>query len=383
MNCKYTVIAAAISFSFMTFGCRHAEKNELAHDHSHEAAEEEHSDDKHSDDEIIVEPETAEKFGIKTTVIEPMAFSSGIQVTGQLLTPSSDEAVVSASTSGILTLSPSLTIGSKVSAGQQLGRIAAKSASGDDPNAMAKADIATAKREVERLKPLLDEGIITKADYNSALAAYERAKASFSHAAVAGTVKSPISGTITQMLANTGQFVETGTPLARIVQNRHLVLRVDLPEKYRSQLSSISGAEIRTATGDDWTALSELSGKKIDSNEFPVQTGYIPLFYSFTNNGNFSSGSFVEVNLTGTPGDTQIVIPVSSIIEQQGENYVYVKVGDHGYEKRHIIISGRSGDKVSVRSGLKTGDELVTEGATVVKMAEASGAVPEGHSHNH
>lgn len=34
-------------------------------------------------------------------------------------------------------------------------------------------------------------------------------------------------------------------------------------------------------------------------------------------------------------------------------------------------------------SGLKTGDELVTEGATVVKMAESSGAVPEGHSHNH
>ena len=106
MNCKYTVIAAAISFSFMTFGCRHAEKNELAHDHSHEAAEEEHSDDKHSDDEIIVEPETAEKFGIKTTVIEPMAFSSGIQVTGQLLTPSSDEAVVSASECTQLTYWP-------------------------------------------------------------------------------------------------------------------------------------------------------------------------------------------------------------------------------------------------------------------------------------
>lgn len=71
-----------------------------------------------------------------------------------------------------------------------------------------------------------------------------------------------------------------------------------------------------------------------------MQTGYIPLFYSFTNNGHFSSGSFVEVNLTGTPGDSQLVIPVSSIIEQQGENYVYVKVGDTGMKNVILLFQG-------------------------------------------
>ncbi len=382
MNSKY--IFAAIVFSFMSYSCKNGEKNELAHDHSHESeASENSAEHDHSGNEIIVEPETAAKFGIKTDTVRLMDFSDAIQLTGQLLTPSSEEAVVSASTGGVLSMNSSIIVGSKVSAGQALGKISARSASGDDPNAMAKANIAAAKRELDRLKPLLDDGIVTLADYNAALSAYESAKASFSYAAVAGTVKAPVSGTVTQILANTGQYVETGTPLARISGNRILVLRVDFPETDRQDMNRISKVEIRSGASDEWISLSSLSGKRIDSNEFPVQTGYLPLFYSFKNNGTFSSGSFVEVSLAGMSSTQALVIPQSAVIEQQGEKYVYVKTGDHAYEKRRITVSGCSGANLAVSSGINDGDILVTEGATVVKMAESSGAVPEGHSHNH
>ncbi len=36
---------------------------------------------------------------------------------------------------------------------------------------------------------------------------------------------------------------------------------------------------------------------------------------------------------------------------------------------------------IEIKSGLKPGDEVVTEGTTFVRLAETSGVVPEGHKH--
>ncbi len=379
MNCRYMFIAVTATISMMVCGCKNGERNELAHNHAHDNNE----ITEHDNGKIIIEPEIAAKFGIRTDTVAAKDFASGLTLTGQLLTPSSEEAIVSASTSGTLTMNPNIMVGAKVAAGQQIGKIAGKSLTGDDPNALAKANMAAAKREIERLKPLLDDGIVTMSEYNAAVAAYESAKATFSNAAVAGTVKSPITGTVTQLLVNTGQFVETGTPLARVSRNQNLVLRVDFPEQEKGRLTDIADVKIRVGTDNEWITLSELSGKRIDSGEFPVLSGYLPVFYSFKNNGNLSSGSYVEVSMTGTPTGSAIVILQSAVIEQQGEKYVYVKTGDHEYEKRRVSVAGKSGDELSISSGLKAGEVLVTEGATVVKMAESSGAVPEGHSHSH
>lgn len=41
------------------------------------------------------------------------------------------------------------------------------------------------------------------------------------------------------------------------------------------------------------------------------------------------------------------------------------------------------GRMIEIKSGLKPGDEVVTEGTVFVKLAETKGNAPEGHSHNH
>jgi len=47
-----------------------------------------------------------------------------------------------------------------------------------------------------------------------------------------------------------------------------------------------------------------------------------------------------------------------------------------------VTLGADNGSEVQILSGLKAGDEVVTEGAYQIKLASASNAIP-AHTHNH
>ena len=100
-------------------------------------------------------------------------------------------------------------------------------------------------------------------------------------------------------------------------------------------------------------------------------------------NGGIANGAFAEVYLIGASRQDVITVPVAAVTEQQGNHYVYVKLDHECYERRLVKLGGNDGRNVEIISGINGGDNVVVGGATVVKLAESSGAVPEGHSHNH
>ena len=91
----------------------------------------------------------------------------------------------------------------------------------------------------------------------------------------------------------------------------------------------------------------------------------------------------MEVYLLGRERQGVISIPVTSLTEEQGVYYVYLRTGDHSYRKTEVKLGGNNGQRVEILSGLKAGEEVVTRGAIHVKLAASSGAIPEGHNHEH
>lgn len=362
--------------------CHRHETNELAHHHHEESAEIE-SGHSHDKNDIIIEPETAQQFGIECITVSKSPFNSAVNLSGELLSSPANESVVSATTSGVLKLSDVCVEGASINAGQKIGFISAKNDLGDNPNAVAEADIKAAKSELDRLKPLYDDGIVTNREYQSAVSAYERAKASYSKASASGVVKALKSGTISEVLASTGEFVSTGQAIARLSSNASLLLRVDVPERMGVTPHTFDNVAIRDFVTGEWVNLCDRNLKRLDRNDTQVKAGYKSLYFSFKNDGIFSAGSFVDVVLTGAESKVCISLPGSAIIENQGAYYVYVKNGEHTYVKRKIEVGDSAGDLVEVLSGISDGDVVVIKGVNSVKMAEASGAVPEGHSHNH
>lgn len=380
---QYVSFAAFAALLVIYLGsCHRQEANELAHNHNEEAEVAAHESG-HAKGEIIIEPETARQFGITVQTVTEKPFQSSLTLTGQLLPSPAGESVISAPTSGILKLNTSCIDGAHISAGQSIGVIKATNELGDNPNNVASADIAAAKREIDRLRPLLDDGIATNAEYQAAVNAYERAKASYSHAAASGSVKAFKNGTITQVLASTGQHVATGEAIARMSDNSILLLKVDLPERYASVLNDVRNVEIKDVASGEWVDLTNRGLRRIDRNDAAVTNGYKPIYFTFNNGNTFSAGSFVDVTLKGSDSQECVAVPASALIEQQGAKYIYVKIGDHAYLKRKVTVGSEAGNEIEILSGVKAGENVVISGVNSVKMAESSGAVPEGHSHNH
>jgi multidrug efflux pump subunit AcrA (membrane-fusion protein) len=85
--------------------------------------------------------------------------------------------------------------------------------------------------------------------------------------------------------------------------------------------------------------------------------------------------------LTGD-GVTGPAIPVSAVVDDQGQSVAYVEVAGEAFERRGLRLGIRDGDFVQVLDGLAPGERVVTRGAYQVRLAAASGAVPaHGHAH--
>ena len=99
------------------------------------------------------------------------------------------------------------------------------------------------------------------------------------------------------------------------------------------------------------------------------------------NDGTLLEGAYAEFYLKTDSEPDHIVIPVSSLIEEQGNYYVYVQVNGEMYKKRSVILRANDGLSVSIASGLSDGERVVNEGAMLLKTA-TSAAIPS-HNHQH
>ncbi len=392
----------------LTGGSCAREKNELVHDHAHEHGHEGHDHDheghdhEHEDhdehdhdheheghdhgsgDEIVLEPERAAQFGVKTMKAVAAGMNDVVKVTGLISGSAASVGSLSAPTAGVFSFASDIAVGSQVKKGQLIGVVKSTGVTGGDQNAAARATLEAAKRELDRLKPLFDKQLITADRYNQALADYNVAKASYSPAAATGKVTSPITGTVTSLDVAQGQIVEPGTVIGTVTDNARLTVTFDVPDRYASKIPEVTDARISVPGNDDLIDLASLGGTKLSTTVTSTnRPGYLPVTFAFDSSGKFVPGAVVQGYLIGANRQNVVTVPLTAVSEQQGNYFVYVKVDEEGYLKSPVTLGARDGKVVEVVKGVHPGDEVVVEGVTAVKLAEKSGVVPEGHSHSH
>ncbi|MDE6321025.1 MAG: efflux transporter periplasmic adaptor subunit, partial [Muribaculaceae bacterium] len=176
---------------------------------------------------------------------------------------------------------------------------------------------------------------------------------------------------------------DAGQTIATIGNGSSLMLRADVPVSQTSFIHNISSANIILPGHDSDISIDEAGGKLINPSTAAASGGYIPVYFTLTNSGQLLPGTNVEVYLKGHMREDALVIPRDAVTEQQGTYFAYVQLDEDCYRKCPVKLGNSDGNNVEILSGLNPGDEVVTIGAIIVKLAESSGAVPEGHSHNH
>ena len=320
-------------------------------------------------------------------------FGQVIKTTAQIQSAQGDEVIVAAKTSGVISFTGnSIPEGTKVSSGQALLTIKASGFAENNSAvrfATAQNDYEKAKSDYERASLLAKDRIVSERQLLEAKTQYENTKSAFENAnqnfsAAGQTARSPINGFVKQLFVTNGQYVEAGQPLTLISQNKSLLLRAEVQQKYGRHLMSIATANIRTTEDDKTYTLEELNGKVLSVGRATTTDNFlIPVTLQINNAGGFVPGGFVEIYLK-TISDTQaLTIPASAVLEEQGVFFVYVQVTPELFEKREIKTGATDGISYEVISGLTDDERIVLKGAVLIKLSQATGTLDAHSGHVH
>lgn len=365
------------------------------HDHEHETAEEhaghnhESKATKHSD-EIIFPKAQAAKTTFEVREIQPASFNQVVKTTGQVLAAPGDEAVIVATSNGVVSFSSNkLTEGTKVQKGQSLFQISSKDIAEGDYYTKVKATYEAAKASYDRAEALVKDKIISQKEFESTKLEFENAKTAYNavsnnKTAKGVSVNAPINGHMKNILVKEGEYITVGQPLATVSQNQRLVLRAEVSQRYYNAMQSVKSANFKTPYDNKVYSLEDLNGRLLSFGKTSNENSFfIPVSFEFDNKGEVIPGSFVEVYLISSPIENTLSIPVSALTNEMGIYYVYVQIDEEGYRKQEVALGANNGKEVQIIKGLHPGDRVVTQGAYQVKMASASGVIPHGHSHEH
>lgn len=182
------------------------------------------------------------------------------------------------------------------------------------------------------------------------------------------TVRSPISGRVTQKYAELGSKVSVGQPIAEISQTDMLLIEIEVSPDEIKRLRQ--GQSVTLISGQD-------SYSGVLNRIYPSageQNRKVKAEIVFDNTGrDLIPGSFVDVVLPleapESAGPNSIFIPLESVFITPGWNYVFL-AQDSRAVKQAVELGQTSGNQIEVTQGLSAGDKLIVEGSKNLKEGE-------------
>ncbi len=233
----------------------------------------------------------------------------------------------------------------------------------------ASTSVGQLGREVTRLKPLFEKGIVSRQIYDNAIYQFDQAKVEQSRAKNAASnarVKATSPGLIAMRYVNPGQQVALGTPLFKIIDPEHLIVNIHLPERVLS--GQLLGRKVfveSDAVGIQAQGVVERVSPIVDP-----RSGTVGVRIAIENNSAFRSGMFVRTKLVTHEKENVLVLPRRALIYQEDSISVFVqsKKNDRVIAlRRKVEVGLKDGSHAEITKGLEEGDKVIIIGQETLK----------------
>lgn len=268
---------------------------------------------------------------------------------------------------------------------------------------VAKAKLENANLEVERLKPLVENDVISEVKLKSAQSDYEVAKASLAQATAEvrsaeidkeyTLIKAPVSGYIARIPKRVGNLVSESDsdPLTYLSDVEEVYIYFTMSEsdflyytKKKAKQDSIRGNinNLRDNFKFPKVTLVLADGSEYDekgtvdaiSGQVDRSTGSVSLRATFPNKKNMlRTGSTGTLKISETL-EGVIQVPQIATSDLQDKTFVYVLDEENKVRKQNIVIDDKSKDQYIIKEGLKIGDKVVLSGFD--KLTDGSKITP-------
>ena len=236
----------------------------------------------------------------------------------------------------------------------------------------AEAAVDLAKVNLARTEELLAKATVSQSQFDSDNANYKQAVAAVDNIRATidkKTIKAPFSGRLGIRLVNLGQNLKAGDPIVSIQALDPIFVDFYLPQQQLAQVQR--GLKVRI-TGDAVPGGAVEGEITAISPDVDASTRNVRVQATVANpSANLHPGMYVDVAVELPESDKILSIPATSILYAPFGDSVYVvegttdeKTGEtHLVARQQIVRLGITrGDFVSVVSGLKEGDTIVTSG---------------------
>jgi RND family efflux transporter MFP subunit len=232
----------------------------------------------------------------------------------------------------------------------------------------ARLDQATAARQqaesdFKRANDLMQQKILSQSEFDNAQSKYRIAVATEAEAKTMldyTVIVAPFDGVITRKLADVGDLATPGKPLLQMENPATLRLEADVPEALigNVKLGDKLAVRIATVPNEISGTVAEMSpAADPNSRTFLVKLDLADM-------SGLRSGQFGRVAVP--VGEVSAIrIPASAVIQRGQMEIVFVVANSHA-QLRLIKTGARVGDEVEVVSGLDSGEQVVTEGASAL-----------------
>jgi RND family efflux transporter MFP subunit len=250
----------------------------------------------------------------------------------------------------------------------------------------AEATLEQARMTQDRMTSLWNQGLISRSQYDDAIAAFRVAEARYQDAIdevgnrqamfsqrkaeleIArkqlsdSVLNSPIDGSVQVRHISPGQYLATGEPALTIVRVHPLRLKLAVPEREAPFVKKGQTVQVRVE-GDQnsyYGKVARLSPALTTDNRTLMIEAEIP-----NEQGLLRPGAFAKAEIVVASEQPAVLVPKSAVVTFAGLDKVIVVEKNQTLEKR--VRTGRQAkDQVEILEGLKAGEMIVVQPGNLV-----------------
>ena len=243
----------------------------------------------------------------------------------------------------------------------------------------AKASLDWAEAEFGRIKSLLDQKVVSQAEYEQRLTQVQAARQQYQSAlngaqqsfrslqaararvdlarksAADTVVRAPFTGIVAERLVSTGDYVTRGMKVATVVRIDPVRVELTVPEQYLSLVKA--GQHVRLTVdaypGEVFTAKVRFVSPALKKDQRALTVEAV----AENADNRLKPGLFATALLQQSAAAPALLVPASAVETVAGTSRVYVVAGTK-VEERIVTIGEKVGDRLELATGVKAGERV-------------------------
>lgn len=238
----------------------------------------------------------------------------------------------------------------------------------------AKAQRDLAQTQMSRLAKLAPGNAVAQTQLDEARASLEGAsqelaradaeRRSIDHDLAETEIRAPFSGVVSERFVQRGEYLQTGAPVAHLVDTERLEARVQAPLALAPQVRA--GQEIQVRLKDAVQPVNVRAVVPIGderSRQFELRVS-LPEGFALV-------GTAVEVALPESDGELALTVPRDALVLREAHTYVMRVKADNTAEQVEVRAGAARDALVEVTGELNPGDKVIVRGAERLTPGQA------------